>query len=147
MTYTVGALCDAEITTTNPTVTTMADSSSNSNSPAGPHAAPDLDAIRRAQQVLFEEGTKLRAQVLGTSHISSSKALSDFQQPGQEMAVAAGWALCWARPGLEPKTRSLLCLVMLSVLGRDQELSVHVRGAVNNGCSEEEIREALFQVC
>ena len=108
--------------------------------------SPDLDAIHRAQQILFEEGTKLRAQVLGTPHIASSKALPDFQQPSQQMAVTAGWALCWARPGLERKTRSLLCLVMLSVLGRDAELAVHVRGAVNNGCSEEEIREALFQV-
>lgn len=119
---------------------------SSTNPPSDSLPEPDFAAIRAAQQTLYEEGTKLRAQVLGTSHISSSKALPDFQQPGQEMAVAAGWALCWARPGLERKTRSLLCLVMLSTLGRDQELAVHVRGAVNNGCTEEEIREALFQV-
>lgn len=106
----------------------------------------DRAAIDEAQQTLYEEGTKLRQEIFGSSYISQSKALSDFQQPLQTMAVAAGWSLCWTRPGLKRKTRSLLCLVMLAVLGRDHELSVHVRGAVANGCTQKEIQEALFQV-
>ncbi|OAP57925.1 4-carboxymuconolactone decarboxylase [Fonsecaea erecta] len=106
----------------------------------------DRAAIEKAQQVLYEEGTKLRQEVFGLQHIASSKSLSSFQQPLQTMAVTAGWAMCWTRPGLERKTRSLLCLVMLAVLGRDHELGVHVRGAIHNKCTEEEIREALFQV-
>ena len=108
---------------------------------------PDRGAIERAQQILFDEGLKLRAEVLGEAYVDGSKALPNFKQPLQTMAVTAGWALCWTRPGLERKTRSLLCLVMLSVLGRDHELSIHVGGAIKNGCTEEEIREALFQVC
>lgn len=107
---------------------------------------PNRTAIENARHVLYEEGTRLRAQVFGTAHIEQSRSLPEFQQPIESMAVAAGWSLCWSRPGLERKTRSLLCLVMLSVLGRNHELAVHVRGAVENGCTEEEIREALFQV-
>jgi 4-carboxymuconolactone decarboxylase len=107
---------------------------------------PDRAAIEHAQQVLYDEGMKLRGLVLGAAHLKDSKSHSEFQQPMQSMAVSAGWSLCWTRPGLERKTRSLLCLVMLSVLGRDHELGVHVRGAIKNGCTEE-IREALVQVC
>lgn len=106
----------------------------------------DRAAIEQAQAVLYDEGTKLRQEVLGLKHIAHSKALPDFLQPVQSMAVTAGWSLCWSRPGLERKTRSLLCLVMLAVLGRDHELGVHVQGAISNGCTKEEIREALLQV-
>lgn len=106
----------------------------------------DRAAIVKAQQTLYEEGTKLRREVFGSGYISQSQTMSDFLQPLQTMAVAAGWSLCWTRPGLERKTRSLLCLVMLAVLGRDHELGVHVRGALSNGCTQEEIQEALFQV-
>lgn len=96
--------------------------------------------------MLYEEGTKLRQQIFGPGHIAKSKALSDFQQPIQMMAVTAGWSMCWTRPGLELRTRSLLTLVMLAVLSRDNELAVHVQGAISNGCTKEEIREALLQV-
>lgn len=106
----------------------------------------DRDAVARAEKVLYDEGTKLRQEVFGPQHIAQSKAVPDFQQPIQDMAVMSGWCLCWSRPGLERKTRSLLCLVMLAVLGRDHELGVHVKGAISNGCTEEEIREALLQV-
>lgn len=106
----------------------------------------DREEIERAQAVLYEQGTKLRQEVFGSGHISASKALPEFLQPAQSMAVTAGWSLCWTRPGLERKTRSLLCLVMLAVLGRDHELGVHVCGAITNGCTQDEIREALLQV-
>ncbi|BCS28063.1 carboxymuconolactone decarboxylase family protein [Aspergillus puulaauensis] len=107
---------------------------------------PNRTTIESAQATLYEEGTKLRQDILGVQHIAASQALPDFQQPVQTMAVVAGWSLCWTRPGLERKTRSLLCLVMLAVLGRDSQLAGHVKGAVANGCTEEEIREALLQV-
>ncbi|KAL2827253.1 CMD-domain-containing protein [Aspergillus pseudoustus] len=113
------------------------------SSPPTPKA--NRTTIESAQATLYEEGTKLRQEVLGADHIAASKALPEFLQPVQTMAVVAGWSLCWTRPGLERKTRSLLCLVMLAVLGRDNELAGHVRGAVANGCSELEIREALLQ--
>jgi len=104
-----------------------------------------LEAIEKAKHILYDEGTVIRQEVLGSGHIAQSKALPEFLQPVQGMAVAAGWSMCWAREGLERKTRSLLCLVMLAVLGRDHELGVHVRGAISNGCTKEEIREALLQ--
>lgn len=104
-------------------------------------------AIQRAQDILYDEGTKLRQEVFGPQYINQSKSLPEFQQPVQTMAVTAGWSLCWSRPGLERKTRSMLCLAMLAVMGHEKELAVHVRGAVSNGCSKEEIREVLLQAC
>ena len=64
----------------------------------------------------------------------------------QDLATEAGWGMIWARPGLERKTRSMLNIAMLCALNRIHELAVHVRGAVTNGVSEEEIREVLLQV-
>ncbi|CAI4215882.1 unnamed protein product [Parascedosporium putredinis] len=107
---------------------------------------PDLAAIQDAQRVLVEEGMKIREQVLGASYVRNAQSLPEFEQPLQDMAVAAGWALCWSRPGLERKTRSLICIAVLSALGRDEELKVHIRGALSNGCTEDEIREVLFQL-
>lgn len=109
-------------------------------------AKANRTTIESAERTLYDEGTKLRQEILGAEHIAASKALPDFQQPVQTMAVVAGWSLCWTRPGLERKTRSLLCIVMLAVLGRESQLEGHVRAAVANGCSEVEIREALLQV-
>lgn len=107
---------------------------------------PNREAIEAAQKSLFDEGMKLRGQVLGTAHISSSKSLPPFQQPMQQLAVASGWSLAWTRPGLEKKTRSLLCIAMLATLGRNHELGAHTQGAIRNGATEEEIREVLVQV-
>jgi len=106
---------------------------------------PDRSAVEQAEKVLYDEGMKIRAQVLGPSHIADSKSLPAFLQPMQSMAVAAGWSLCWTRPNLEHRVRSLLCVAMLAVLGRNHELGVHVKGAIRNGCTEEDIQEALFQ--
>ncbi|KAL1843513.1 hypothetical protein VTK73DRAFT_2814 [Phialemonium thermophilum] len=106
---------------------------------------PDREAIEKAEQLLYEEGMKLRGQVLGASHVANSRALDPFQQPMQSMAVAMGWSLCWTRPGLEKRVRSLLVIVMLAVLGRNHELGVHVQGAIRNGASEQDIQEALMQ--
>ena len=83
---------------------------------------PNREAIEKAQQVLYEEGMKIRAEVLGASHVADSKSLDPFQQPMQSMAVAMGWSLCWTRPNLEKRVRSLLVIVMLAVLGRNHEL-------------------------
>ena len=83
---------------------------------------PDRDAIEKAEKILYEEGTKLRAQVLGPSHVGNAKSLAAFQQPMQSMAVAMGWSLLWTRPNLERRVRSLLVIVMLAILGRNHEL-------------------------
>lgn len=107
---------------------------------------PDREAIEKAQKVLFDEGMKIREQVLGTAHVQNSRSLPPLQQPVQSLAVSAGWSLCWTRPGLEKKTRSLITVSLLTALGQDHELGAHVKGAINNGCTPEEIMEAIYQV-
>ena len=86
---------------------------------------PNREAIEKAEALLYEEGMKIRAQVLGASHVADSKSLAAFQQPMQSMAVAMGWSLCWTRPNLEKRVRSLLVVVMLAVMGRNHELYGH----------------------
>jgi len=94
----------------------------------------------------FDAGLKVRREVLGDAHVDRSlQGASDFAQPLQDLVTAYGWGAIWARPGLDRRTRSLLNLGMLTALNRKAELELHVRGAVNNGCTREEIREALLQ--
>jgi len=107
---------------------------------------PDRKAVGAAEQVLYDEGMKVREQVLGAEHVKNSRELPELQQPVQSLAASAGWGLCWSRPGLELKTRSLITVSLLTAGGHDHELPAHVRGALNNGCTPEEIMEAIYQV-
>jgi 4-carboxymuconolactone decarboxylase len=94
----------------------------------------------------FERGLAVRKEVVGEAHVERSMAnVSEFSRPVQEWVTRACWGEVWDRPGLDRRTRSLLNLVMLTALGRSHELAVHVRGAVTNGCTTEEIQEALLQ--
>ncbi|PRZ42323.1 4-carboxymuconolactone decarboxylase [Antricoccus suffuscus] len=94
----------------------------------------------------FDAGLEVRKEVLGAAHVERSMAnVSEFSRPIQEWVTACGWGTAWARPGLDRRTRSLLNLGMLTALNRMHEFSVHVRGAVRNGCTESEIQEALLQ--
>ncbi len=94
----------------------------------------------------YTRGLEMRKAVLGADHVSRSlDAASDFMRPMQELATEYCWGEVWARPGLARRDRSLINLGMLAALNRSHELAVHVRGAVNNGCSREEIQEALLQ--
>jgi 4-carboxymuconolactone decarboxylase len=99
--------------------------------------APQADrkAIEDAQKVLYDEGMKIREQVLGSEHVNNSKNLPPLQQPIQTLAASAGWGLCWTRPGLELKTRSLITVSLLTALHQEHELPTHVKGALNNGCT------------
>jgi len=69
----------------------------------------------------------------------------DFTRPLQELVTEYCWGSVWARPGLSRKTRSLINVAMLTALNRPHEVKLHVRGAMNNGCSKEEIMEVLLQ--
>lgn len=90
-------------------------------------------------------GLQVRRDVLGAAHVDRSlAAASEFSRPVQEWVTAACWGDVWARPGLDRRTRSLLNLAMLTALNRPHELSVHVAGAVRNGCTVEEIQETLL---
>lgn len=90
-------------------------------------------------------GQTLRTQVMGQSFVES--ALSDpspFAQAFQQFVSRNAWGAVWDRPGLDLRTRSLITLAMLIALGRTQEIKGHVRGALNNGASRDEIQEVLF---
>ncbi|GAA2090025.1 carboxymuconolactone decarboxylase family protein [Pseudolysinimonas kribbensis] len=95
---------------------------------------------------LFERGMDMRRQVLGADHVERSMAnVSDFSRPIQEFVTEYCWGVVWSDDGLEPKTRSMLNLAMLTALNRSHELGVHVRGALNNGVTEAEIQQVLLQ--
>jgi len=95
---------------------------------------------------LWEQGLRVRKEVLGADHVERSMAgVSEFSRPVQDFVTRFCWGEVWSRPGLERRTRSLLNVVMLTALNRGHELGVHVRGAITNGCTEEEIQEALLQ--
>ncbi|WP_374213085.1 4-carboxymuconolactone decarboxylase [Crossiella sp. SN42] len=94
----------------------------------------------------LDVGSRVRREVLGDAHVERSLAKATaFSRPLQELVTEYCWGTVWARPGLPRGTRSLLTLVMLTALGRGQELRLHVRGALNNGVTPGEIREALLQ--
>jgi 4-carboxymuconolactone decarboxylase len=94
----------------------------------------------------LEQGMEVRREVLGAEHVDRSMAeASDFGRPIQDLVTEYCWGAVWARPGLDRRTRSLINLGMLTALNRRHELRVHVRGAVNNGVTRDEILETLLQ--
>jgi 4-carboxymuconolactone decarboxylase len=95
---------------------------------------------------LSEVGLATRRAVLGDAYVDESlKNADEFAFPMQELVTRYCWGDIWNRPGLDRKTRSLLNLAMLTALNRPHELRVHVRGAINNGLTKEEIREVFLQ--
>ena len=95
---------------------------------------------------VYDKGVSMRRRVLGDAHVERSMcSCSEFARPVQDLVTEFCWGAVWSRDGLDLRTRSLLNLVMLTALNRMHELGVHVRGAVNNGCSRDQIREALLQ--
>lgn len=95
---------------------------------------------------LFERGLRTRREVLGADYVDAAIANADeFSLPLQQLVTQYAWGDIWNRPGLDRKTRSLLNLAMLTALNRPQEFRLHLRGALNNGASKEEVREVLLQ--
>ena len=96
---------------------------------------------------LHDKGLAVRKAVLGAEHVERSlKTADDFNLPFQELVTEYCWGGVWTRDGLELKTRSMLNLAMLAALNRGHELGVHVRGAIRNGVTVDEIQEVLLQV-
>lgn len=94
----------------------------------------------------LDEGLAVRRAVLGAEHVDRSLAnATAFARPMQELVTEYCWGAVWGRPGLDRKSRSLINLAMLTALNRGHELRVHLRGALNNGVTPEEIREVLLQ--
>ncbi len=107
-------------------------------------AAPDAPGTTHRDT--YEAGLAVRKAVLGAEHVERSLAqVSEFSRPIQELVTEYCWGAVWTRPGLERRTRSLVNLAMLTALGRNHELGVHVKGALTNGVTVEEIQEVLLQ--
>ncbi|MBO1902336.1 4-carboxymuconolactone decarboxylase [Leucobacter weissii] len=95
---------------------------------------------------LFDRGMKTRREVLGDAYVDASLAqASEFSMEMQELVTQYCWGDVWNRPGLERASRSLINLSMLSALNRSHELATHVRGAVRNGVTRDEIKEVFLQ--
>lgn len=101
----------------------------------------------RQRSEKFERGLKTRRAVVGDAYVDKSLASADdFTWPMQVLVTENCWEDIWNRPGLDKRSRSILNLGMIAALNRPHELRLHVRGAVNNGMSREELREVCLQV-
>lgn len=95
----------------------------------------------------FKRGLETRKEVLGEEYVNASvDKATDYNFPMQQLVTEYCWDEIWNRPGLDRKYRSILNLGMISALGRSHELKLHVRGAINNGFTKEELREVFLQV-
>ena len=94
---------------------------------------------------LFERGLTLRREVLGAEYVDKSlQSANDFMMAFQRITTEWCWGYAWTRPGLDKKTRSLVNLAMLTALNRAPEIKLHVRGAITNGVTVDEIKEVLL---
>ncbi|HWF35165.1 MAG TPA: 4-carboxymuconolactone decarboxylase [Solirubrobacteraceae bacterium] len=93
----------------------------------------------------YEAGLAVRREVLGDAYVDRAlEATTEFTAPFQEFITRYAWGALWAREGLDRRTRSCVTLAVLAALGHEQELATHVRGALRNGLSREEIAEVLL---
>lgn len=96
---------------------------------------------------VFERGLEIRKSVLGKEFVEKSFASADdFNMPMQELTTEYCWGAVWGRDGLPKNIRSMLNLAMISALNRPHELKMHVKGALKNGVTKDEIREVFLQV-
>ena len=107
-----------------------------------------MSAEPQRAEGLYARGLEVRKEVLGEEYVEKSLAAArkdDFTAPIQELVTEYCWGAIWSREGLDRRTRSMLNLAMMAALDRQPELKLHLRGALNNGVSREEIREVLLQ--
>lgn len=95
----------------------------------------------------YDKGMEIRRATLGDAYVDRAiEKMDDFTKDVQELVTTYCWGEVWGREGLDRKTRSTINLAMISALNRPHELTAHVRGAVNNGLTPDEIKEILLQV-
>ena len=98
-------------------------------------------------QHTYDRGLRIRTAVLGEAHVAAATTNADeFSKPLQDLVTEYCWGSVWGRDGLPLRTRSMLNLAMLSVLNRPNELRTHIRGALTNGVTRDEIREVFLQL-
>ena len=95
----------------------------------------------------WKRGYAVRSKVLGEDYVERSfREADDFSRDWQDYVTEHAWGASWARPGLDLKTRSMLNLAMLTALNRPHEFEIHLRGAIRNGVTRDEVKEILIQV-
>lgn len=93
-----------------------------------------------------QKGRQILGEVIGKEYLAKRDAsTNDFNRPLREFSETYAFGDIWARPGIPRKVRSMLCMAMLTALGKPEELKLHVNSAINNGCTLEEIQEVLYQ--
>ena len=99
-------------------------------------------------QKMYDKGLEIRTAVMGKAYVDKALASNadDFGKPVQDYVTECAWGAVWGREGLSRKTRSMLNLAMISILNRPHELRGHIRGALTNGVTKDEIREIFMQV-
>ena len=99
------------------------------------------------EKEVYDRGMAIRRATLGDAYVDKAMSQADdFTRDMQELVTTYCWGEVWGREGLDRKTRSIINLAMLSALNRPHELAAHLRGAINNGLSKDEIKEVLLQV-
>jgi 3-oxoadipate enol-lactonase/4-carboxymuconolactone decarboxylase len=94
----------------------------------------------------YDEGMEVRREVLGAEHVDRATAnATDFTRDFQELITEYAWGTIWTRPGLDRRSRSLITLTALVARGHHEELAMHVRAALRNGLTVDEIKETLLQ--
>lgn len=95
----------------------------------------------------FEQGMKVRREVLGDGHVDRAEATkTPFDADFQRFITETAWGSVWSRPNLDRKTRHLLTIAMLAALGKENELAMHIRATKNTGVTSEEVKEVFHQV-
>ena len=107
---------------------------------------PEIPNRPEYQSELFKQGLEVRRSVLGADYVDGSLARADdFNAAFQQMTTEIAWGMIWTRPGLPRKTRSMINLTMLAALNRGSEFRLHLRAALTNGVTRDEIKETLLQ--
>lgn len=94
----------------------------------------------------YDQGLTVRREVLGDGYVEQAAArTTDLTRDFQTLVTEFAWGTIWARPGLDRRSRSMITLTALIARGRDEELALHIRAALRNGLSRDEIKEVLLQ--
>ena len=95
---------------------------------------------------LYNKGMRTRRSVLGDAHVDKAEAnKTDFDSDFQEYITKNAWGDVWSRPGLTKRERSLIVIALMTALGHDEELAMHIRATKNTGATKEDIKEVLLQ--
>jgi 4-carboxymuconolactone decarboxylase len=98
------------------------------------------------ENATFKAGMAVRRKVLGDKYVDGALSrVTEFNEPLQQYVTEHAWGAVWTRDGLPLKTRSMINLAMLTAINRPHELKIHIRGAINNGVTKEEMREIFLQ--